>query len=126
MLSGWLLIETGHFISPPSAAGLTPQLLSQSPVISRQMRRSKGAVPDVIHQKQKLTKGKWGRRDDGVRKNELKFQLVQVQHQFSDCGDYVKSESDAQKQWFQFLYARGCFPQNKRKTMFFLHIDAFP
>lgn len=81
-MSRWLLIETSHFISPPSAAGLTPELLSQSPVISGQMRHSMGAAPDVIYQKQKQTKGKWGElghpRDDGVRRNELKFQLVPV------------------------------------------------
>lgn len=77
---------------------------------------------DVICQKQKQTKGKWEKlghpRDDGVRRSELKFQLVQVcnlvcgvfthdkkrlkQHlrlfisqfnapQLSDCGDCVKS-----------------------------------
>lgn len=79
MMSRWLLTEPSHFINPPFAADLTPQLLSQSPVISGQMRRSKGAVSDVIYPKQKQTKGKWGKlghpRDDGVRRNELKFQL---------------------------------------------------
>lgn len=99
-------------------------------------------MPDVIYQKQKQTKGKWGKlghpRDDGVRSNELKFQLKLKNDIYAYLSASLTQPSSLivvtvlnhslmlKSSGFSFFMKRMFSPKQKKNYGFSLYTVAFP